>query len=142
TLYPVATQQEAADLLYLILPDLGVDDPLALIDTALRGVDRDGEFIGTPRRARGVDPLAGRRTGYRATSAATLIRRGRLTRRTIIVPNARIQSLGVNQGPLERQLRLANVALHTTPGTIGPTVPHLAVADARQFIHATSERAR
>src|SRR5699024_6910488 len=86
-------------------------------------------------------PLVWRRTGYRATSSATLVRRGRLTRRTIVVPNARIQSLGVSQGPLERQLRLANVALHTTPGTIAPTVPHLGVGEAREFIHATSARA-
>lgn len=142
TLYPVATQDEAAHLLSLILPDLGVAAPLDLIGVSLRGRGPAGGYVTSPRRARWIDPLVWRRTGYTATSAATFIRRGRITRRTVIVPNARIQSLGANQGPIERALGLANVALHTTPGSIAPVVPHLGLSDAREFIHAASERAR
>ncbi len=142
TLYPVATQEEATHLLSLILPDLGVEDPLELIDLSLRGRGRAGGFVTSPQRARWIDPLVWRRTGYTATSAATIIRRGRLTRRSVIVPNARIQSLGAEQGPIERALRLANVAVHTTPGSIAPVVPHLDLVDARRFIHAASKRAR
>src|SRR5699024_10167759 len=142
TLYPVATQEEATHLLSLILPDLGVEDPLELIDLSLRGRGRAGGFVTSPQRARWIDPLVWRRTGYTATSAATIIRRGRLTRRSVIVPNARIQSLGAAQGPIERALGLANVAVHTTPGSITPVVPHLDLVDARRFIHAASTRAR
>lgn len=142
TLYPVATQDEAARLLYLILPDLGVDDPLALIDASLRGTGADEGFTTSPRRVWWVDPLVWRRTGYRATTTATIIRRGRLTRRAILVPNARIQSLGVTQGPVERRLVVANVALHTTPGTIAPVAPHLDAEDAREFLRGASARAK
>lgn len=140
-LYPVATQAEVRDLLYLVLPDLGVADPVELLDTALVGTGSAAGFTTSPRRARWVDPVVWRRTGYRTTDTATVIRTGRLRRDAILVPNARIQSMGVSQGPLERRLRLANVALHTTPGTIAPAVPHLGEAEARDFIHRTAHRA-
>lgn len=142
TLYPVATQEEAAHLLYLVLPDLGVEDPLGVISTSLLGSGDDDGFATSPRRARWVDPLVWRRTGYLATPSAIVIRRGRLHRRTIIVPNARIQSLGIAQGPIARRLALADVALHTTPGTIAPVVPHLDVTVASQFMANASHLAR
>lgn len=140
-LYPVATQAEAADLLYLILPDLGVPDPLATIDTALRGSGPSGGFTTSPRSARWVDPIVWRRTGYLATNTATIIRRGRIIRTTDIVPNARIQSIGAAQGPIERRLGLASVTLHTTPGSVSANVPHLAAVSAREFIADASHRA-
>lgn len=140
-LYPVATQEEAAHLLYLILPDLGVPEPLTTIETSLRGSGPEGGFTTSPRSARWVDPIVWRRTGYLATDTATIIRRGRLTRTTDIVPNARIQSIGAEQGPIERCLGLANVLLHTTPGAIKARVPHLSTASARRFIEDASHRA-
>src|SRR5699024_12748582 len=93
TLHPVATQEEATHLLSLILPDLGVEDPLELIDLSLRGRGRAGGFVTSPQRARWIDPLVRRRTGYTATSAAPIVRRGRLPRRPVIVPYARDQSI-------------------------------------------------
>lgn len=141
-LYPVATQQEAAGLLSLVLPDLGVTDPLAVIDAALRGSGSAGGFVTTPRRARFIDPLTWRRNGYRATDTAVLLRQGRIWRRTTIVPNARIQSLGLDQGPIERRLDLVNIAVHSTPGFITPALAHLTSADAARFLVEQSARAR
>ncbi len=141
-LYPVATQAEAAHLLSLILPDLGVEEPLALIEHALRGSESQGGFTSSPRRAKWVDPIVWKRTGYRITDTATLIRRGRVSRTTVVVPNARIQSMGINQGPIERALGLVTVGLHITPGPIAPTVPHLGLEQSRDFIRHASHQAR
>nr|WP_227992916.1 PH domain-containing protein [Pseudactinotalea sp. HY160] len=141
-LYPVATQDDAALLLSLVLPDLGVEDPLAVIDAALRGSGPAEGFVTTPRRARFIDPLVWRRNGYRATDTAVLLRTGRVWRSLTIVPNARIQSLGLDQGPIERRLDLVNVAVHSTPGTISPALAHLDSADASRFLVEQSARAR
>jgi putative membrane protein len=47
-----------------------------------------------------------------------VIRKGAIWRRLIIVPQPRLQSVAVSQGPLLRLLRLAAVHLHTVSGPI------------------------
>ena len=47
-----------------------------------------------------------------------LLRRGAIWRHLVIVPQPRLQSVAVHQGPLERRLRLAQVQLHTVAGPI------------------------
>ncbi len=141
-LYPVATQEESALLLSLVLPDLGDEDPLGLLNAALVGNDNTFGFITSPRSARWVNPIAWRRSGYRGTPTATIIRRGRIVRTTTIVPNARIQSIGTHQGPIDRKLGIADAALHTVPGLVSPVVEHLAESDARAFVERASVEAR
>src|SRR5690625_7320495 len=58
------------------------------------------------------------------TPTALLIRRGRLNRKLIVVPHARIQSVSCYQGPLQRALRVAKFTIDTTPGPVLPIVPH------------------
>jgi len=47
-----------------------------------------------------------------------LIRKGAIWRRLIIVPQPRLQSVALHQGPLLRRLRLASIHLHTVNGPI------------------------
>ena len=153
-LLPVGTRAEALTALWLVLPDLGTDEPLVLLDEALTGiVPKDGspaagpdgraaQFTNAPRRAWIVDPLAWRRDAYAVTSRALLLRRGRLVRRLDVVPHERMQSVAVEQGPLQRRLRVATFAVHSTPGQIIPQVPHLDEADARRLLWEQAARAR
>ncbi|WP_051154792.1 PH domain-containing protein [Ruania albidiflava] len=141
-LYPVATEAEAAQLLYLVQPDLGTDRPLDLLHTGLVGTADAEGFVTTPRRARWLDPLIWRRNGYRLTDTATLLRTGRWWRSLIVVPHERVQSLGMEQGPLARRLHLADIALHSTPGPIMPRVGHLDLGVARDLLRDLTERAR
>jgi len=153
-LLPVGTRSEALTALWLVLPDLGTDDPLALLDEGLTGiVPRDGSpatapdggtaaFTNAPRRAWPVDPLGWRRDAFAVTSRALLIRRGRLVRRLDVVPHERMQSVAVEQGPLQRRLRVATFAVHSTPGAIAPEVPHIDEADARRLLGEQAGRAR
>ncbi len=153
-LLPVGTRADALTALWLVLPDLGVDEPLPLLDEGLTGiVPRDGspatrpdggpaQFHNAPRRAWIVDPLAWRRDAYAVTSRALLLRRGRLVRRLDVVPHERMQSVAVEQGPLQRRLRVATFTVHSTPGSIAPQVPHLDEADARRLLWEQADRAR
>ena len=141
-LLPVGSREEALSALWLVLPDLGVDDPRAVLETALSGSGRAGGFITSPRAAAWVDPLAWRRNGYLVTDRGLLIRRGRLTRRLEVVPHERTQSLGLAQGPLQRRLGITSFVLHSTPGPVSPLVPHLADADAADLLRTQASRAR
>lgn len=141
-LYPVATEAEAAQLLYLVQPDLGTEAPLDLLHAGLVGTADDAGFVTTPRRARWLDPLIWRRNGYRLTDTVTLLRTGRWWRTLVLVPHERVQSLGMEQGPVARKISLADVALHSTPGPITPRVAHLDLDAARALLMELTERAR
>ena len=141
-LHPVATRAEAAIALWLVLPDLGVDDPLATIDAALTGVDDDGGFTPAPHRARWVDPLSRRRHGVLVTRTALIMRSGRWWRTVVVVPHERTQSLALTQGPLQRRLRLASFVVHSTPGPVSPSVAHLDQHVAAALLEEQARRAR
>jgi putative membrane protein len=141
-LLPVGDRDEALLALWLVLPDLGTEDPRGLLEHALSGEGPDGGFVTSPRRARWLDPLAWRRTGFALTDRALLARTGRLVRRLTVVPHERTQSLGLEQGPWQRRLRLASVALHSTPGPVSPRVPHLDDAVAGELMGEQARRAR
>ncbi|WP_298461816.1 PH domain-containing protein [uncultured Cellulomonas sp.] len=141
-LLPVGDRDEALTAVWLVLPDLGTDDPRGVLTAALEGTGDEGGFTTIPRRARWLDPWAWRRTGYRVTERALLIRSGRLVRRLVVVPHERTQSLGVEQGPLQRRLGVASLAVHSTPGPVSPRVPHLAVDVAARLLDEQTRRAR
>lgn len=141
-LIPVGTREEALTALWLILPDLGVADAREVLDEGLSGSGSQAGFVTSPRSARWLDPLTWRRTGYALTERAVLARRGRIVRRLTVVPHERSQSLGADQGPIERRLGLANVSLHSTPGPITPVVHHLSTAAAAALLTGQVERAR
>ena len=97
---------------------------------------------GQTASARWLDPVSWRRNGWCDVSSAVLLRHGRLTRRAIAVPHARIQSLTVRQGWLETRLGLATVHVVPAPGPVSPVLAHLDVAHAEGFLAEVSERAR
>ncbi|WP_249667424.1 PH domain-containing protein [Cellulomonas fengjieae] len=141
-LHPVATRGEAMTALWLVLPDLGVDDPTALVEAAMSGWDDDGGFTPAPRRARWVDPVGWRRHGARVTQRALVTRSGRFWRSIDVVPHERTQSLGLAQGPIQRRLGLASFVLHSTPGPVSPRVRHLDGRVAAALLDEQAERAR
>jgi putative membrane protein len=141
-LHPVATRGEAMTALWLVLPDLGVAEPAALIDAALSGKDTDGGFTAAPRRARWVDPVGWRRHGVFVTERALVTRSGRIWRSVDVVPHERTQSLGLAQGPVQRRLGLASFVLHSTPGPVAPRVEHLDAGVAAALLDEQAERAR
>ena len=141
-LLPVGDRDAALTAVWLVLPDLGTDDPRGLLGAAMDGSGDDGGFTTMPRPARWLDPWAWRRTGFRVTDRALLVRSGRFVRRVVVVPHERTQSLGLRQGPLQRRLGVASFVVHSTPGPVSPQVPHLAAGVAARLLDEQTARAR
>jgi putative membrane protein len=72
-----------------------------------------------PRRARWRHPLALRFMGVGLTAEVFVSRWGLLTREMTLVPYARLQSVRVVQGPVQRLFRLATVVADTAGGRSG-----------------------
>ncbi|WP_434995568.1 PH domain-containing protein [Arthrobacter sp. Ld5] len=141
TLLPVGTRDEVLQLLALVLPDPGTDRPVELFAAGMAGRDGGEGFVTTPRRARWLAPLAWRRTGFAVTATALLLRSGVLWRRLAVVPHARTQSLAIEQGPVGRRFRVADLVLHTTPGPVSPRVTLADAATAWDLFHGQAARA-
>ncbi|WP_081710241.1 PH domain-containing protein [Arthrobacter sp. 35W] len=138
---PVGTQAEAMVVLGLLFPDPGVDNPHEVFAAGLNGTGDAQGFIHSPPAARWIDPLAWRRTAYRATATALLCRHGILYRRLQVVPHERTQSLSLYQGPIMRALGLVDFELHSTAGPVRPVVHHMDLAAAHQLFDEQAARA-
>ncbi|MGL4174879.1 MAG: PH domain-containing protein, partial [Dermatophilaceae bacterium] len=138
TLLPVGTLEDTL----AVLARLGVrpDDPR--LHEALSGAGGEPGWVGSSPRARWLGPLVWRRIGYTLGSRTIVIRSGVFTRRAVLVPHARVQSLAVSQGPLERRLRIANAIVVSTPGPVTARVPNLDQADAERFVVEVAVRSR
>lgn len=125
TLLPVADLHVIDHVVRRVLP--GID----WHHVALRSV---------PRRARWRAPIeAGRIAagiGDERPERVLVTRRGRFGQRTDIVPLARVQSVRMTQGPLQRRLRLASVHADLPPGPVRAQALHRDERDARGLLDA------
>lgn len=140
-LLPVGTREQAMLALWLVLPDLGTDDPVAVVTEGLVGSGTSERTTTAPRRARWLDPWSWRRNGWSVTGRALLLRSGFFHRVLDVVPHERTQSLGLAQGPLQRRMGVVTFALHSTPGPISPRCAHLDADDAVALTIAQAARA-
>lgn len=130
TTLPVGDAADVERVLALILPGLATEEHRDLIRAGMTSRGRD-DWTGSPRRAVWLRPLSWQRTGYTSIDGAVLLRHGFVWRQLVIVPLARLQSLKLEQGPIDRLLGLAEVDFHTVTG---PVHPRLAVMDATEGI--------
>ena len=133
---PVGTLDEAIAVLRLVRPGIPADAARA----ALVGEGGEPGFTPAGAGARRLDPFAWRRLGYAVLPDCLMTRRGRFWRTAEFVPHARIQSLAVKQGPLQRSRGLATVRIVSTPGPVSPHVPHLDVHEAERLVNEQVER--
>ncbi|HEV7626254.1 MAG TPA: PH domain-containing protein [Streptomyces sp.] len=127
-LIPVATRAAVEDVLGRVLPGVG----LAAATEAV---------VPSPRRARWCSPLWWRGYGHGVTEAVFVTRTGLISRRVTLVPHAKVQSVRFVQGPWERRMRLADVAVDH--GANGWTSARLRdVEEAQVLVHAQAERSR
>ncbi len=138
TILPVGSKDDVNRVVKLMLPDLIGPYAVAFIDSGMtsRG---DDNFTNSPRRAFWLRPLSYRRNGFAAVPGAFLIRKGAIWRRLIIVPQPRLQSVALHQGPLLRWLRLASVHLHTVHGPIAAELGAIDADDALAFFTEVAE---
>ncbi|WP_370568351.1 PH domain-containing protein [Frigoribacterium sp. CG_9.8] len=117
TILPVGNLADVTAVLKLILPEFVGEEASSFIESGMTSGGSDG-FTNSPRRAIWLRPLSWRRNGFAIVPGSLLLRKGAIWRRLIIVPQPRLQSVGLHQGPLLRRLRLASIQLHTVHGPI------------------------
>jgi putative membrane protein len=122
TVLPVGTIADVERVLHLILPDVPRDDWPLIVREGVFGPDEADAYTVTPRRARIIRPLSWRRNGFRLTPDVLLLRRGVVWRKLAIVPLARMQSLALHQGPIDRRLGVASARAHTVSGPVDPAL--------------------
>lgn len=138
TALPVGSLDQALAVLTLLDPVLSPED----LRMAAVGEGEDGGWTLVSPRARRFDPLSWRRAGFVVSEHSFMVRAGRLSRRVSVMPHARVQSLSLSQGPLDRRLDLATITLVSTPGPVDVAVPHLEAATATQLLVEEATRAR
>ncbi len=129
-LMPVGNLEEALRVLTLVHPGI----PRAAALAALEGESSAEGFVTSSPRARRLDPLSWRRQGYAVLPDGLLTRRGAWYRAAQFVPHARIQSLRVEQGPVQRRTGVATVRLISTVGPVSPVVAHLDEPEAVRLL--------
>lgn len=127
---PVGTIEDAQRICAVLDPRLPGEALLA----ALHGMGGDPHWVGVPSRARQLDPWGYRRAGYAVTADSVIFRRGWFSRSAVVVPHARIQSMTLAQGPMQRFRDLATVQLVSTLGPVRPRLEHLGTAEAEFFL--------
>lgn len=133
TLLPVARLEQARAIVPWCLPRVGGD--LAPVDIGAL------PLTGVPERAKWVVPLARRVLAAGLTPHVFATVDGLLTRRLRLVPYARIQSVRVRQGPLQRRLDLATVYVDVA-GAPAAAATERDVAEAYELARELTERAR
>jgi putative membrane protein len=129
-LLPVGTRTEALAVLALVRP--GIPDPL--LHAAMEGEGQSDGFTSASPRASVLDPISWQRRGYAVTPDCVLVRDGVLNRATQVVPHARVQSLAIRQGPVQRARGVASVSLVSTPGPVKAVVSHLEAREAERLV--------
>ncbi len=135
-LLPVGTRQQAELALWLVVRDLGVDDPLAFIQEALHGVNSTHNRYFQPNRpdTRWLDWVAWKRRAVALTNTVFALRDGWFNRRMTIAPVERLQSMSVHQGPLERRYNLCSLHMEIVPGTVNAHAEHVDTALAADLM--------
>ncbi|WP_217424000.1 PH domain-containing protein [Agromyces sp. Marseille-P2726] len=137
---PVGTVADVHRVLALLLPDAAFAvDPL--IEQGLVGRGGAGGYAPVPKRAAWLRPFSWRRIGWALAGGVALIRRGWLLRSLTLVPLARMQSVAVSVGPLQRMLRLASVRIHTVTGPVTALAPSLDRSEATDLFERLADEA-
>ncbi|MBG6054891.1 putative membrane protein [Salinibacterium sp. CAN_S4] len=135
TILPVGNAQDTMRVLELVLP--GLVDPAAIemLERGMRSKGGDDGFTNSPKRARVIRWFSWRRNGFAIVPGAVMFRTGAVWRELTVVPQARLQSLGLRQGPLLRRLGLASLTVHTVAG---PVIARLGAIDRDDAVAAFS----
>lgn len=133
TILPVGDRADVHKVLELILPELLVQPEIEgrpvdngeaseAMGVILGGLEAKGGpddgFTNSPSRAAALRWFSWRRNGFAITPGSIVLRKGAIWRQLVVVPQPRLQSASLHQGPLLRMLRLAAVQLHTVSGPI------------------------
>lgn len=141
TLLPVGDLNDVHRVLQLILPSLANDESRELLDAGLAAGAHDDAYVTSPKRAAALRWFSWRRNGFVLIADAVALRKGAIWRSLVLVPEARMQSVSMNEGPLLRRMGLAELRVHTVAGPIAATIGALDRNDVVQFFDEVAHAA-
>lgn len=124
----------------LLLPVAPVGEAFAVVGHLLGIQFADVQLRPIPDRARWRAFFWRRSYAYGFDDTVVIARRGLLHPRYSVIPHVKVQSLHLVQGPWQRSLSLATVALHTARGPVRILLRHRDITEAQQFLEEQSER--
>jgi putative membrane protein len=127
----------------VLLPVATLDEVELAIRRLLPGFDLDRiELHPSPRRARWLRWFDFWTLRYGWDDRTLITERSWLTHVRDVVPHAKTQSVRIEQGPLQRLLRLADVHVHTPRGPVNAVAHQLDEQTARELALSQLDRAR
>ena len=116
---------------------------MALARHMLDGVDAETvPLTPPPPRARWVAPIGHRFMAAGLGERVVVSREGWWTRRTHVVPHARVQSLRLSQGPWQRMHGVADLHVDSPPGPVAVRARHRVSVEAREMLEHEAGIAR
>lgn len=113
---PVGTRAETERVLALLLPMLVDDEVRRLIELGMYSKGNDDHFVTAPKRAAWMRPFSWKRHGFRLDNRALYLRFGAWSRKLTIIPAERMQSIGLDRGPIGYFANVVNLHAHTVLG--------------------------
>jgi putative membrane protein len=123
-------EEQRKQLVSALVPVAARDEAIALMQRLLAADPTAVELRPAPARARGLDPIGQPQLYVGLDGVLAVTRRGYFTTRTDIVPRHKIQSVHVQQGPLQGRLRLASVHIDSPVGPVAAIAAHRDQAEA------------
>ena len=146
----MGTLDEVMVLLGLVLPDPGVPEDIhggdLIREAALK--KSKGEPVGPaarmfthqPASSKWLDPISWKSNVFAFTDTMLVVRRGVLERTVQLVPHARVQSLALEEGPLQSALGLKSISIHSTSGPVHPHIYHFDGSNGHALLNDYAER--
>jgi putative membrane protein len=141
TILPVGNLDDVRKVLALVLPDHADAESVALFERGMRSKGGDDGFVNSPKRARWYLWFSQPRNGFAILPGAVVLRQGAVWRQLTIVPEARMQSVAVSEGPVFRAMNLASIRVHTVAGPIAPALSGVDRTQALRFFREVADAA-
>ena len=97
-------------------------------------------FTHQPASSKWLDPISWKSNVFAFTDTMLVVRRGVLERTVQLVPHARVQSLALEEGPLQSALGLKSISIHSTSGPVHPHIYHFDGAYGHALLNDYAER--
>lgn len=133
TLLPMGSADQVRDAVAALWPGFDISAHAEMTPIPMAGI---------PARARWLRWFDRQTFGQGMDDRVIVARRGLMRRVTAVVPHSRAQSVRLDQGPLQRRLRLATLSVHIPGGPVRLDCPHLDAGEARTLLLDEMDRCR
>ncbi|MDT3768040.1 PH domain-containing protein [Gleimia hominis] len=141
-LLPVGSMSDMLRAVWMVYPDLGIDDPMELVRSGIEDRGPSPIYEVCPRRARIFDWITYDRNAIALTDRVVALRSGRITRKLAMFAYPRVQSVKLYTGPWRTKRRLRSLDFHLVSLTGSQSLAHVDEQVGRNVMALVAARAR